>query len=62
MLVLTFPFQRLWHGMALAAGKNRSLAICTLTAKSFYTKRKSVMQCWPESIAKGAEFVMPTSK
>ena len=28
----------------------------------FYTKQKSVMQRWPESIAKGAEFVMPTAK
>jgi malonate-semialdehyde dehydrogenase (acetylating)/methylmalonate-semialdehyde dehydrogenase len=28
----------------------------------FYTKQKSVMQRWPESIAKGAEFAMPTSK
>ena len=28
----------------------------------FYTKQKSIMQRWPESIAKGAEFVMPTSK
>jgi malonate-semialdehyde dehydrogenase (acetylating)/methylmalonate-semialdehyde dehydrogenase len=28
----------------------------------FYTKQKSVMQRWPESISKGAEFVMPTSK
>jgi malonate-semialdehyde dehydrogenase (acetylating)/methylmalonate-semialdehyde dehydrogenase len=28
----------------------------------FYTKQKSVMQRWPESIGKGAEFVMPTSK
>ena len=27
-----------------------------------YTKQKSVMQRWPESIGKGAEFVMPTSK
>lgn len=27
----------------------------------FYTKQKSVMQRWPESIGKGAEFVMPTS-
>ena len=26
----------------------------------FYTKQKSVMQRWPESIGKGAEFVMPT--
>ena len=28
----------------------------------FYTKQKSVMQRWPESISKGAEFVMPTAK
>jgi len=27
----------------------------------FYTKQKSVMQRWPETIAKGAEFVMPTA-
>ena len=28
----------------------------------FYTKQKSIMQRWPDSIAKGAEFVMPTSQ
>jgi malonate-semialdehyde dehydrogenase (acetylating)/methylmalonate-semialdehyde dehydrogenase len=28
----------------------------------FYTGQKSVMQRWPETIAKGAEFVMPTAK
>jgi len=28
----------------------------------FYTKQKSVMQRWPETMAKGAEFVMPTAK
>ncbi len=28
----------------------------------FYTKQKSIMQRWPESIAKGAEFMFPTSK
>lgn len=28
----------------------------------FYTRQKSVMQRWPQSIAKGAEFVMPTAK
>jgi malonate-semialdehyde dehydrogenase (acetylating)/methylmalonate-semialdehyde dehydrogenase len=28
----------------------------------FYTKQKSVMQRWPQSIEKGAEFVMPTAK
>jgi len=28
----------------------------------FYTKQNSIMQRWPERIAKGAEFVMPTAK
>jgi len=28
----------------------------------FYTKQKSVLQRWPDSIAKGAEFVIPTAK
>lgn len=28
----------------------------------FYTKQKSVMQRWPQSTPKGAEFAMPTSK
>jgi malonate-semialdehyde dehydrogenase (acetylating)/methylmalonate-semialdehyde dehydrogenase len=28
----------------------------------FYTRQKSIMQRWPASIGKGAEFVMPTAK
>ena len=28
----------------------------------FYTRQKSVMQRWPESVAQGAEFVMPMAK
>ncbi|HWW05834.1 CoA-acylating methylmalonate-semialdehyde dehydrogenase [Collimonas sp.] len=28
----------------------------------FYTRYKSIMQRWPDSIAKGAEFTMPTAK
>jgi malonate-semialdehyde dehydrogenase (acetylating)/methylmalonate-semialdehyde dehydrogenase len=28
----------------------------------FYTKQKSIMQRWPESTGKGAEFAMPTAK
>jgi malonate-semialdehyde dehydrogenase (acetylating) / methylmalonate-semialdehyde dehydrogenase len=28
----------------------------------FYTRQKSIMQRWPESTGKGAEFAMPTSK
>jgi malonate-semialdehyde dehydrogenase (acetylating)/methylmalonate-semialdehyde dehydrogenase len=31
-------------------------------AVRFYTRYKSIMQRWPESIAKGAEFAMPTMK
>ena len=27
-----------------------------------YTKQKSVMQRWPDSIGKGAEFAMPVAK
>ena len=30
--------------------------------RALYTKQKSIMQRWPESIAKGAEFAMPTAK
>jgi malonate-semialdehyde dehydrogenase (acetylating) / methylmalonate-semialdehyde dehydrogenase len=28
----------------------------------FYTKQKSIMQRWPDSIGKGAEFAMPTAR
>ncbi|MEX3957606.1 CoA-acylating methylmalonate-semialdehyde dehydrogenase [Trinickia sp. EG282A] len=28
----------------------------------FYTKQKSIMQRWPESVGKGAEFAMPTAR
>jgi malonate-semialdehyde dehydrogenase (acetylating)/methylmalonate-semialdehyde dehydrogenase len=28
----------------------------------FYTRQKSIMQRWPESTEKGAEFAMPTAK
>jgi malonate-semialdehyde dehydrogenase (acetylating)/methylmalonate-semialdehyde dehydrogenase len=28
----------------------------------FYTRYKSVMQRWPDNIAKGAEFAMPVVK
>jgi hypothetical protein len=31
-------------------------------AVRFYTRYKSVMQRWPDSIAKGAEFAMPVAK
>jgi malonate-semialdehyde dehydrogenase (acetylating) / methylmalonate-semialdehyde dehydrogenase len=57
------PVPMAWHGFG---GWKRSLfGDMNAYGKEgvrFYTKQKSVMQRWPESIAKGAEFVMPTSK
>ena len=57
------PVPMAWHGFG---GWKRSL-FGDMHAYGdegvrFYTKQKSIMQRWPESIGKGAEFVMPTSK
>jgi malonate-semialdehyde dehydrogenase (acetylating)/methylmalonate-semialdehyde dehydrogenase len=57
------PVPMAWHGFG---GWKRSL-FGDLHAYGeegvrFYTKQKSVMQRWPQSIAKGAEFAMPTAK
>ncbi len=57
------PVPMAWHGFG---GWKRSLFGDTHAygeeGVRFYTKQKSVMQRWPESTAKGAEFVMPTAK
>ena len=57
------PVPMAWHGFG---GWKRSLFGDTHAygeeGVRFYTKQKSIMQRWPESIGKGAEFVMPTSK
>ena len=57
------PVPMAWHGFG---GWKRSIFGDTHTygkeGVRFYTKQKSVMQRWPESISKGAEFVMPTAK
>jgi malonate-semialdehyde dehydrogenase (acetylating)/methylmalonate-semialdehyde dehydrogenase len=57
------PVPMAWHGFG---GWKRSLFgdmhAYGEEGVRFYTRQKSVMQRWPESIAKGAEFVMPTSK
>ena len=57
------PVPMAWHGFG---GWKRSLFGDTHAygeeGVRFYTKQKSVMQRWPASIAKGAEFVMPTAK
>ena len=57
------PVPMAWHGFG---GWKRSLFgdmhAYGEEGVRFYTRQKSIMQRWPESIAKGAEFVMPTSK
>ena len=57
------PVPMAWHGFG---GWKRSLFgdmhAYGEEGVRFYTKQKSVMQRWPESTAKGAEFVMPTAK
>ena len=57
------PVPMAWHGFG---GWKRSLFgdmhAYGEEGVRFYTKQKSIMQRWSSSIAKGAEFVMPTSK
>jgi malonate-semialdehyde dehydrogenase (acetylating) / methylmalonate-semialdehyde dehydrogenase len=57
------PVPMAWHGFG---GWKRSLFgdmhAYGEEGVRFYTKQKSIMQRWPDSIAKGAEFAMPTSK
>ncbi len=57
------PVPMAWHGFG---GWKRSLFGDSHAygeeGVRFYTRQKSIMQRWPESTPKGAEFVMPTSK
>ena len=57
------PVPMAWHGFG---GWKRSLFgdahAYGMEGIRFYTRQKSVMQRWPESIGKGAEFTMPVSK
>jgi len=57
------PVPMAWHGFG---GWKRSLFgdmhAYGEEGVRFYTRQKSIMQRWPASIGKGAEFVMPTSK
>lgn len=57
------PVPMAWHGFG---GWKRSLFgdmhVYGEEGVRFYTKQKSIMQRWPESTPKGAEFVMPTSQ
>ena len=57
------PVPMAWHGFG--GWKRACSATSTPTARKgvrFYTRQKSVMQRWPASTPKGAEFAMPTSK
>ncbi|WP_341644180.1 CoA-acylating methylmalonate-semialdehyde dehydrogenase [Thauera sp. SDU_THAU2] len=57
------PVPMAWHGFG---GWKRSLFgdmhAYGEEGVRFYTRQKSIMQRWPDSIAKGAEFSMPVSK
>jgi malonate-semialdehyde dehydrogenase (acetylating)/methylmalonate-semialdehyde dehydrogenase len=57
------PVPMAWHGFG---GWKRSLFgdmhAYGEEGVRFYTRQKSVMQRWPESTGKGAEFTMPTAK
>jgi malonate-semialdehyde dehydrogenase (acetylating) / methylmalonate-semialdehyde dehydrogenase len=57
------PVPMAWHGFG---GWRNSLFgdmhIYGEEGVRFYTRQKSIMQRWPESIGKGAEFAMPTAK
>jgi malonate-semialdehyde dehydrogenase (acetylating)/methylmalonate-semialdehyde dehydrogenase len=57
------PVPMAWHGFG---GWKRSLFgdmhAYGEEGVRFYTKQKSVMQRWPDTIGEGAEFVMPTAK
>jgi malonate-semialdehyde dehydrogenase (acetylating)/methylmalonate-semialdehyde dehydrogenase len=57
------PVPMAWHGFG---GWKRSLFgdmhAYGEEGVRFYTKQKSIMQRWPESTPKGAEFAMPVSK
>ncbi len=57
------PVPMAWHGFG---GWKKSLLGDTHAygeeGVRFYTKQKSIMQRWPESISKGAEFAMPVAR
>lgn len=57
------PVPMAWHGFG---GWKKSLFgdlhIYGEEGVRFYTRQKSIMQRWPESITKGGEFVMPTAE
>ena len=57
------PVPMAWHGFG---GWRRSLFGDThaygVEGVRFYTRQKSVMQRWPQTLSKGADFAMPTAR
>ena len=57
------PVPMAWHGFG---GWKRSLFgdmhVYGAEGVRFYTRQKSVMQRWPEGLAQGADFAMPTAR
>jgi malonate-semialdehyde dehydrogenase (acetylating) / methylmalonate-semialdehyde dehydrogenase len=62
-IYVPIPVPMAWHGFG---GWKKSLFgdmhACGEESVRFYIKQKSIMQRWPKSIGKGAEFVLPTAK
>ena len=57
------PVPMAWHGFGgWKASLFGDMHAYGTEGVRFYTKQKSVMQRWPESTPKGAEFAMPTAK
>jgi malonate-semialdehyde dehydrogenase (acetylating)/methylmalonate-semialdehyde dehydrogenase len=60
---IPIPVPMAWHGFG--GWKSSLFGDTHLYGEEgvrFYTRQKSIMQRWPESTAKGAEFAMPTAK
>jgi malonate-semialdehyde dehydrogenase (acetylating)/methylmalonate-semialdehyde dehydrogenase len=57
------PVPMAWHGFGgWKSSLFGDLHVYGEEGVRFYTRQKSIMQRWPESTPKGAEFVMPTAK
>jgi len=63
MVGINVRFPCPWPGTG-SAGEDSLFGTCTLRnrRRAVYTRQKSIMQRWPESTPKGAEFAMPTAK
>jgi len=66
MVGINVPFRFPWHGIPSermeAVAVRRPSCLRAPKASAFYTRYKSIMQRWSDSITKGAEFTMPVAK